>query len=355
MEKIRIMNFCGTHEYVTVRYGLRHLMPTDLELVAGPGCPVCITPGFYVDALIEASLTGTATIIVFGDALKLPGTSLRRPRSLYDAKAMGGKIHVAYSFMDAVKMAAENPGENFVFFAIGFETTQPSVTIPLSARKAPLNLKIMSSFRYTPPVVKYLLDKHRDEVNIHGIIAPGHVSTIIGSDAWRFIPQDYGVPTVISGFEPVDLLISIYHIVKMLKSGKPGLVNEYTRAVKPDGSLTALSSMRRVLKITEGYWRGIGIVPESAGELSERYSEWDAVKALNLKVVPRDDKLPACKCDKVILGLAIPLECPLFKKACTPDNPYGPCMVSYEGTCRIWAENLVYLQRDGDDQQGSNT
>lgn len=345
VEKVRIMNFCGTHEYVTVRYGLRHLMPPNIELVAGPGCPVCITPGFYVDALIEASLSDSATIIVFGDALKLPGTSLRRPRSLYDARAMGGKVQVAYSFMDAVKLAKENPGEDYVFFAIGFETTQPSVTIPLSARKVPLNLKILSSFRYTPPVVKYLLDKHSEEVNIHGIIAPGHVSTIIGFNAWRFIPQEYGVPTVVSGFEPIDILISIYHIVKMLKTGKPGLVNEYARAVKPWGSSTALSSMSKVLTVTEGYWRGIGVVPESAGDLREEYSDWDAVKSMNLRVVPRDDKLPACRCDKVVLGISTPLECPLFNKACTPENPYGPCMVSYEGTCRIWAENLVYLQR----------
>jgi len=334
---VRVMNFCGTHEWTITHYGLRSLMSPSIELIPGPGCPVCITPGYYVDLLIDLSLD-SYTVLTYGDAYKLPGTSGKKPRSLFQAASMGGRVKVVYSFTDAIKTAAEKPSEKFVFFAVGFETTMPATTLPMFYGKVPDNLFVLVTYRYTPPVMKYLLNNH-PEVEIDGIIAPGHVSAIIGSESWRFLPEEFKIPVVVSGFEPVDVLTSIFLIVKMLSQGKPDLVNEYSRVVKPEGNTFVKKVIDKVHENADSYWRGIGVIPGSGVRLREPYRRLDILAQLGLEERIVEDKLPGCICDKVVLGLAKPFECPLFLKGCKPQQPYGPCMVSSEGACRIWAEN----------------
>ncbi len=335
---VKIMNFCGTHEWTITYYGIRSLMPENIDLIAGPGCPVCITPGIYVSELIKLSFNGY-TILTYGDAYKLPGLGISKINSLYDAKSKGGDVVVVYSFLDAIKIAKNNPSKKYIFFAVGFETTMPAVAEPLNKNSVPKNLYILSAHRYTPPIMKYLLDNVK-EVVIHGVIAPGHVSTIIGSNAWMFIPRDYGITTVVSGFEPLDVLTAIALILKHLLINKPVLINEYRRVVKPNGNEYSLKIMDLVYEKKDAYWRGIGIVDKSGGYLRDRYNCYDAFKQLGVKDNVLEDHIPGCKCGEVVLGKAKPTECPLFMKGCTPERPYGPCMVSIEGTCRIWAENL---------------
>ncbi len=336
--RIKIMNFCGTHEWTITHYGLRSLMPRNVELIAGPGCPVCITPGHYVDLLIDLSLNGYR-VLTYGDAYRLPGTRIKGVRSLFEARIHGGDVVVVYSFLDAIKKAKEERNTKHVFFAVGFETTMPSTAAPLYNRIVPDNLFILSAYRYTPPIMKYMLDTVKN-VELDGIIAPGHVSTVIGSEAWRFLPRDYNIPTVVAGFEPLDVLLTVYFILKMIYKKQPDIINEYTRVVKTHGNPYLLKTMNTVYERRNAYWRGIGVVPDSGGYHRKEYLKHDLYHHLGIEDKPVDDKLPGCKCPEVTLGLAKPTDCPLFMKVCTPSNPYGPCMVSSEGTCRIWAENL---------------
>ncbi len=335
---LKIMNFCGTHEWSITHYGLRSLMPENVELIAGPGCPVCITPGHYVDLLVKLSFEDY-TILTYGDAYKLPGSTPKPPKSLFEAHMYGGNVGVVYSFLDAINIARRNPDRKYVFFAVGFETTMPSTAIPLMNKTVPSNLLILSAYRYTPPIMKYLIESV-EKVELHGVLAPGHVSAVIGSNAWRFLPEEYGIPTVVAGFEPLDVLLGIYYILKMLYENKPGLINEYKRVVKPEGNKAALKAMREVYEVRDAYWRGIGVVPQSGGYHRGEYLRHDLYNYLGLEDKPVNDTLPGCRCGEVSLGIAKPTDCPLFLKTCTPENPYGPCMVSVEGTCRIWAENL---------------
>ena len=336
---IKIMNFCGTHEWTITHYGIRSLMPSNIDLVAGPGCPVCITPGYYVDLLVKLSFEDY-TVLTYGDAYRLPGIHTARYRSLYDARMNGGSVEIVYSFYDAVVRARRNKSRKYIFFAVGFETTMPSTGELLYRGFVPENLLILSAYRFTPPVMKYLLDKVEDVV-LHGVIAPGHVSVITGSSTWSFLPEEYSVPVVVAGFEPVDVLLAVFFILKMIYERKPGLINEYSRVVKPDGNVYAKRVMDTVYEYVDAYWRGIGVIPVSGAVLNKKYGKHDLFRQLSIShnhVL--EDMIPGCRCGEVVLGKIKPIECPLFMKKCTPENPYGPCMVSVEGTCRIWAENL---------------
>ena len=336
---IKIMGFCGTHEWTITHYGLRSLMPSILDLVPGPGCPVCITPALYVDQLVKVSLEGIH-VLTYGDAYKLRGSANASIKSLEEAKNRGGKVSIIYSFLDAIRIARSNPNEKFIFFGIGFETTMPSIASHIIARNIPPNLTILPAYRLTPPIVKYLIEKVPD-IDIHGIIAPGHVSSIIGSNAWNFIPKNYGIPTVVAGFEPLDVLLAIFEILKQLIENKSYLVNEYVRVVKPQGNIQAKEAISKAYEIVDAVWRGIGIVPMSGAIFKEKYKEFDACFIYGLKHPTADEssEIPGCICKEIVLGKAKPIQCPLFMKLCTPQTPYGPCMVSIEGTCRIWAEH----------------
>ncbi|HIP56979.1 MAG TPA: hydrogenase formation protein HypD [Ignisphaera aggregans] len=339
---VKIMNFCGTHEWTISHYGIRTVIPRNVDLVAGPGCPVCITPGLYVEELIRLSFEGF-TILTYGDAFRLPARPTASIKSLAEAKARGGDVVVVYSFFDAIKLARSNPGRKYIFFAIGFETTMPCTAEPLVKDRVPKNLMILSAYRFTPPIMRWLLESERD-VEIHGVIAPGHVSSIIGASAWSFLVERYSIPTVVAGFEPVDILLAIVFILHQLVHRKPRLINEYVRVVRDEGNTYVRKLISEVYDVVDAYWRGVGIVPESGAALKHRYSEFDAQYQLGLRepsVV--DDIMPGCRCRDVILGKVKPVECPHFMKTCRPNAPYGPCMVGSEGTCRIWAENLPQI------------
>lgn len=341
-EVVKVMDFCGTHEWTITSYGLRSLMPENVELVAGPGCPVCITPGHYVEGLVKLSLEGF-NVFTYGDSYKLPSVRGAKPRSLAEARMLGGKVTVVYSFLDAIKEASRRRSEEHVFFAVGFETTMPAVAEPTYNRLLPSNLSVLSAYRFTPPIMRYLLENVR-EVKIDGVIAPGHVSAVIGYNAWEFLVRDFNIPTVISGFEPVDVLLAILAILKCRVSGKPALINEYTRVVKPDGNLRAKKIINEVFEVADSYWRGIGVVPSSGALLKSKFRDHDASLRYGIREKPDfSDVLPGCRCGEVTLGKVKPTSCPLFMRSCTPESPYGPCMVSSEGTCRIWAENLHAL------------
>lgn len=339
VEVIKLMNFCGTHEWTTVHYGLRSLMPEEVELVAGPGCPVCVTPSLCVEQAIELSLDGV-TVYTFGDAFRLPATrEVRGVRSLREAKALGGRVKIVYSFMDAIRDAARRD-EEAVFLAIGFETTAPSYAIPMAKGLVPRSLKLLSALRLTPPAARHaiLAAIERGLDPVRGIVAPGHVSTVTGAKPWDSLSRALGLPAVISGFEPVDLLLSVAILLRMLYQGRVGVEIEYKRLVTWEGNILAKRLIREVFKVHDAAWRGLGIIPESGLELAGSYAGYDAYREYGLRMPSGEEDMPSgCRCSDVILGLAKPTECPLFMKACTPSRPYGPCMVSSEGTCAIWA------------------
>ncbi len=345
---LKVMNFCGTHEWTTVRYGIRSLLPSGVELVAGPGCPVCVTPGEVIDQAVKLALEGLR-VYTFGDSFRAPSTSPRPPRSLADAKAMGADVRIVYSFYDAVLDSKRDSRES-VFLGIGFETTAPSYAIPLHEGRVPQNLKLLSALRLTPPIMRYTvkLYKERGLLPIRGVIAPGHVSAVIGASAWLFLPREFGIATAVAGFEGVDILASLGEIVRMVVQGSPGLYVEYRRAVRWDGNPVARKYIGEVFEEVDSAWRGIGFVPKSGLALRERYRRFDAYEEYGLRppgpqgyvltaATDSPDLPPGCRCGEVVLGIAKPTQCPMFMKACTPSRPYGPCMVSQEGACHIWA------------------
>ena len=338
---IKIMDFCGTHEHTIVWNGIRSLMPPEVELVAGPGCPVCVTPAFYVDVAIRMSLEGIR-VYTYGDAYKLPGSAKPgsdEPRSLAEARAYGGDVMVVYSFMDAVR-DARRAGRESVFLAVGFETTAPAVAAPLAAGKVPSNLTIINVHRLTPPILRYAFEAHKG-APVRGVIAPGHVSTVIGAGSWEFVPKEYGVPTVVAGFEVHDVLMAILYILMMLAEGEARLINEYRRVVKWEGNIKAKRLIAEVFEVSDASWRGLGFVPNSGLAFRDKYKRYDALHQYGVKEpTPEEwkyDLPPGCRCAEVTLGLAKPTDCPLFLRTCTPGTPYGPCMVGSEGTCSIWA------------------
>lgn len=328
----KIMSFCGTHEHTIVMAGIRSIMPKNVELIPGPGCPVCITPASIVDEAIKLSLEGIE-VITFGDSFKLPGirwTKKDFPRSLMEAKERGGLVRVVYSPLEVIGKERRER----VFLAIGFETTVP-VTVSILERTS--SVKILSAHRLTPPVMKYTLEKH-GKGSINGIIAPGHVSAVIGAKAWEFLPKEYKVPTVVSGFEPKDVVVSIAELLRMIRLNKPELVNTYSRVVKSVGNLKAKEAIDRWFEVRDASWRGFGIIPKSGLFLKEKWKDLDASWQYGLKAEDGEgENPPGCRCAEVTLGMIPPTSCPHFMKGCTPEKPYGPCMVSIEGTCRIWA------------------
>ncbi len=345
--RIRIMNFCGTHEWTTVYYGIRSIVPREIELIAGPGCPVCITPSYYVEQCIRLSVDGYR-IYTYGDTFKVPTV---RPvngyRSLEEAKAGGCDIVVVYSFLEAVQHFLREPKKS-IFLGIGFETIAPAYAQMFRMGKVPEGLYFLSVVRLTPPAAEHTLNICRKKLieeygrePLFGVIAPGHVSTIIGGEAWSFLAEKYRIPVVVSGFEPVDLLLSICEILRQLLTGDVKVCIEYTRAVSWRGNQYAKMLMSSVFDVKDAFWRGIGKIPSSGLYLKIDYSKWDVFKELGIEDLDEGtwsrDVPGGCKCGEIMLGLATPLDCPHFLKSCTPSRPLGPCMVSSEGTCSIWA------------------
>lgn len=339
VEELKIMNFCGTHEWTTTHYGLRTLLPEGIDIVAGPGCPVCITPSFYVESAVKLALEDVR-IYTYGDAYRLPAVKkINDVKSLAEARSVGGEVSIVYSLLDAVKDAKNNRKES-AFFAIGFETTYPIYASTILKNILPEDFRFIVAGRLTPPAAEYAIEKVG---KVDGIIAPGHVSTIIGGEAWKPLSEKYSIPTVVSGFEPLDLLVSIAEILRQIHEGSPRAVIEYTRAVSWSGNNSAKNMINQVFEEYDAAWRGIGIIPRSGYKLREDYLKLDALQRYGIKEPSPTqwsyDLSPGCRCGEVIIGKIKPLECPLFMKKCTPNSPYGPCMVSSEGACSIWARH----------------
>ena len=326
-ESYTFMHVCGTHEQTITRHGLRSLLPENIKLIAGPGCPVCVTPAGDVDAAVALAEEGK-TVLTYGDAIRVPGSEL----SLAQAKAKGCDVRVVYSIREAIKLACAEPEKEMVFFSIGLDTTAPSVAAEV-ARGMPSNLSILNALRLTVPVMELLLGL--GDLRFEGYIAPGHVSAIIGARAYEVIPEAYGIPVVISGFEPIDVLLSVGMLIKQVKSGKARVENEYSRAVSYEGNTRAQEMVGRVFEVATTQWRGIGRVPFSGLKLRKDYAEWDARERYSLRESRGVDIRPGCSCHLVIIGKLSPQECRMFRRGCTPAKPYGPCMVSQEGTCNV--------------------
>ena len=329
---VKICHVCGTHEWTIMHHGLRSLLPKNLKVIAGPGCPVCIVPASEIDGAVQLALKGI-TVTCFGDLLRVPGSKM----SLLAAKTQGADVRIVYSISDAVRMAKNELKRDFVFFAVGFETTAPSTAVEILNRP-PENLRFLISHRLIPPAMKLLVEM--EDLNLNGFIAPGHASTIIGLKPYEILPKRYGMPVVVAGFEPLDVLFALYMILKQLKEGKPRLENEYVRAVHWEGNIKAQESMQKVFNVTDGNWRGLGSIPKSKLTLRGKYTDYDAHSEYAIRVAEGVDLQPGCRCHLVVIGKIMPSECPLFMKKCTPQKPVGACMVSSEGTCRIWTKTI---------------
>jgi len=328
--KLLIMHICGTHEYTITHYGIRSLLPGNVEVRAGPGCPVCVTPSFVIRHAIELSLRKDVIITSFGDMLRVPDN---RGFSLKSARAEGGNVKVVYSISDSLRLAKENPNKCVVHLAIGFETTAPSTAATLLS-DPPENFLVLCYHLLIPPAMEHLLKS--GESKIDGFICPGHVSTIIGWRAYEEISLKYKVPQVVAGFEPLDVLIGIHMLLTMVAEGEYRVENEYTRAVRAEGNERAKELMREVFAERDAVWRGLGLIPQSGLKLRRGFREHDAFELFDLKLEDEDYSMPkGCRCGDVLKGLIYPEDCPLFGTSCTPTSPVGPCMVSLEGTCAI--------------------
>jgi hydrogenase expression/formation protein HypD len=328
--EIKICHVCGTHEWTITHYGIRSLLPKNVEVIAGPGCPVCIVPAGEVDEAVILAKKGIV-ITCFGDVLRVPGSE----SSLLQAKSEGADVRIVYSLTDAVEMAKKEPQKEFVFFAVGFETTAPTTAVE-ALSNPPKNFSFLVSHRIIPPAMELLLGL--EDLQIDGFIAPGHVSMVIGLKPYETFPKVHHMPTVVAGFEPNDVLMAIYMIIKQIHDGEAKLENAYPRVVKYEGNTKALAVLDKVFKVTAGGWRGLGRLDNSALELRDEFKHLDARKKYGVHVEQGKDNIVGCQCHLVIVGKIKPNQCPLFMKACTPAKPVGACMVSSEGTCRVWSK-----------------
>jgi hydrogenase expression/formation protein HypD len=328
---IRIMEFCGTHTVSVFKHGIRQLLPATIEMLSGPGCPVCVTANADLDWAIALAGEPEVILTTFGDMLRVPGSR----NSLEKAKADGADVRVVYSTLDALQIARDNPDQPVVFLGIGFETTAPTIAASLLQAEAEGvgNYYILPMHKLTPPATKAILDS--GESRLDGIIGPGHVTTIIGSSAWEFLPDDYGISCVIAGFEPLDILQCIYALVDRIEARQPEVKNVYSRSVRPEGNKVALENMYKLFEACAADWRGLGEVPASGLKLRQQYRHFDARERFEVDPGPTVEPR-GCLCGDVIRGVRIPPECSLYGKVCTPHHPVGPCMVSSEGTCAAY-------------------
>ena len=326
---IKIMHVCGTHEHTISKFGLRTYLPKELEILSGPGCPVCVCPAADIDKAIEIVKRDNTIITTFGDMIRVPATNL----SLAELKANGADVRIVYGPHDAIKIARENPDKEVIFFAIGFETTAPLIGYEIQ-NGPPSNFSVICAYKLIPAALELLISQ--SQLRIDGFISPGHVSTIIGLQPFKIFSDAYKVPNVIAGFEPNDVLLSILMLLQQIKNKKSETLNEYSRVVKPEGNKVAQEIMNDVFQSVSSPWRGIGRILDGGLAIREKYEKFDADKKFDIKIKKSQDIPPGCSCHLVMVGKLYPHECKLFKKECTPLRPIGPCMVSMEGTCSIY-------------------
>jgi hydrogenase expression/formation protein HypD len=328
---VRIMEVCGTHTMSIFRHGIRSLLPPGLTLLSGPGCPVCVTPASHVNAFLAAARLSHVTIATFGDLIRVPGSE----GSLAAARAQGARVEIVYSPMDGLTLAQAEPERTVVFPAIGFETTAPTIaaTILQAERLGIENFLIIAAAKTMPQALDALMAD--PELQVDGLLCPGHVSAIIGSDAYEPFAERYGLACAVAGFEPADILAGLLSLIRQINRNQPQVENCYTRAVTAGGNCKAQSLIREVFQPADSEWRGLGVIGGSGLALREKYRRFDAVRQLSLKVQPAPDP-KGCRCGEILKGRLSPPQCPLYGAACTPLRPVGPCMVSNEGTCAAY-------------------
>lgn len=341
-DRITIMEVCGSHTMSIYRYGLKNLLPPNLRLLSGPGCPVCVTSTSYIDtAIAMVQKTGSCSvskkeviIATFGDMMKVPGSS----SSLEKERAKGASVAVVYSTLDALRLAEKHPDKQIVFLAIGFETTAPTIAASVieAERRGLKNYFLLTAHKVMPPVMKALLkDK---ELNLDGFLCPAHVSAIIGSRSYEFIARDFHISCVIAGFEPLDILQGIYMLLEQIVRKDASVRIQYSRVAREEGNPTALFLLDRVFEPCDDEWRGLGLIPTSGLKLRNRYAQFDALTVFRIPELIQNPKfgINGCICGDILRGIKMPSECKLFKKVCNPEHPVGACMVSNEGTCAAW-------------------
>ena len=337
----RIMEVCGGHTHAIYRYGLKDILPDNIELIHGPGCPVCVLPMGRVDDGLNIADQADAIFTAFGDMMRVPGSK----GSPLEHKALGMDIRMVYSPLDALKLAEDNPDLEVYFFAIGFETTAPSTALTLRRAKAQKisNFSVFCNHVTIIPAIRAILDS--PDMRIDGFIGPGHVSTVIGCRPYEFVAQDYGKPVIVSGFEPLDLLQSIVMLLRQLNDGQSKVENQYGRVVPWEGNIAALKVMSEVFELRPFFeWRGLGFISQSALKISGVYADWDAEVKFDVPGVRITDP-KAAQCGEVLKGVLKPHECKLFGRECTPEHPIGALMVSSEGAC---AAHYQFASYDGE-------
>lgn len=335
----RFMEFCGGHTHAIFRYGVQDLLPSNVEMVHGPGCPVCVLPVGRLDMAIRLAKLPNVTLLTYGDMLRVPGSG---GESLLKAKAAGADIRMVYSTMDALALAEKLPDREIVFFAIGFETTTPPTAVALmeAQRRGLKNFSIFCNHVLTPSAIANILDapvvRALEKVEIDGFLGPAHVSVVIGADPYRYFAEEYRKPVVIAGFEPIDVLQSILMLIRQINEGRSEVEVEYTRAVVDQGNEKAKTLVADLFELRRTFeWRGLGVVPYSALKIKARYAQFDAEVRFGLEYRPARE-VKSCECPAILRGAKKPTDCKLFGKACTPETPLGSCMVSAEGACAAY-------------------
>lgn len=330
-ESATLMEVCGTHTVAIARNGIRGLMPEGVRLASGPGCPVCVTSNHDIDKVIALARVPEVTIATFGDMTRVPGST----SSLLAEQAAGRSVEIVYSPLDALKLAVDNPNRQIVFVGVGFETTTPLVAIAIKrAKEAGLkNFSVYGAHKNMPGALEVIVAD--PQLKASALILPGHVSTIIGAKPYQFLAEKYGIPGVITGFEPVDVLQGIAMLMRQLHEGRAEIEIAYARGVMPEGNPVALAAIDEVFETCSATWRGLGEIPGSGYRIRDEFAEFDAMRRFQPEVEPVREHA-GCRCGDVLRGIMAPSDCPLFRKVCTPENPVGPCMVSSEGSCAAY-------------------
>ena len=331
-QHLKFMEVCGGHTHTIYKHGIEDILPRNIDLVHGPGCPVCVLPMGRVDDAIAIARTDGVIFTTFGDMMRVPGSQ----GSLLDAKAAGADVRFVYSPLDALKLARQYPDREVVFFAIGFETTAPSTAVTLLRAQAEgsKNFSVFCNHVTIVPAIKAILDS--PDLRLDGFVGPGHVSMVIGMRPYTFIARDHRKPVVISGFEPLDIVQSVSMLVKQISEGRAEVENQYARVVRPEGNVRALQAMARTMELRPFFeWRGMGFITQSALKLRPEFAAWDAELRFEVPGIRVADP-KACQCGEVLKGVIKPWECKVFGTACTPETPIGTCMVSSEGACAAY-------------------
>lgn len=327
-KELRFMEICGTHTVAIFRSGLRQLLPRTIRLISGPGCPVCVTANEDIDRAIWLSQQPSVILTTFGDLVRVPGSR----SSLNLERSRGADVRIVYASIDALQIARENPEKQVVFIGIGFETTAPTIAaaVKQAAAEGMANFSVLSAHKLLPPAMRALLEA--EDLRLDGFLCPGHVSTIIGASAYEEVTLRYKIPCVVTGFEPLDVLQGVYYLVEQKTAGKAEVINQYRRAVTWDGNVAARRLLDEIFEPVDSTWRGLGLIPLSGLNLRDAWRDFDAGRRFSMPQIQVKEH-PGCRCGEVLRGVMIPPECGLFRRACNPQNPLGPCMVSGEGTC----------------------